>query len=69
MRFNDFEIQENPERRLFNANFRVLEDEITPDQVDAMAFATAKALGIKDPVIDQEVVHKLRTEGIHINNF
>ena len=63
------EIQENPEKGFFDQNGNALREELTPDEVDRKAYETAKALGVKDPEIDQEVLQKLHTEGIHVNNF
>ena len=62
------DIQENPERGFFDQNGNALREELAPDEVDRKAYETAKALGIKDPEIDQEALQKLHTEGIHVGN-
>ncbi len=67
MRFGHFhETRENPERRLFDANSRVLEDELTPDQVNAISDAAMRAIELAPPVFD--IPEELLKEGIHVGN-
>ena len=67
MRFGHFrETRENPERRLFDANSRVLEDELTPDEVNRMTDEAAAKLELAPPEFG--IPEDLLREGIHVGN-